>query len=338
MEYWLNWFANLIAEKAREREAGQGRRGVHDARYTFSAFKKTIASMMLPGMDREGTDWEDQAWFAKAIAPFAGFSPEKLPLAATLEPDAVFDFRQVEVDDGIRDYAQQAVARHGIVYLDIPERTYMLRGGVFQVRALFIWQGPKGYHFCAILTRPGSNRGWRMAWSEGLHARNARDSAFDDVWAMSSLDICDRCRPINFNRIDYSQFAEVEKIAWASIACWQDSIDANGVAAEDVLRMPLDIREQSLGIDVDPPVAEEPFSLFRLVRIRDVNPARIRAIREGTSAPGSAKCRHEVREFWRWQPCGKGRKELRRTKVIAHMRGRGAPKTPMHQVRSPGDF
>ena len=99
--------------------------------------------------------------------------------------------------------------------------------------------------------------------------------------------------------------------------------------------MDLDIREQPLDVESDPPLMEERFSLFKMVRIRDVNPARIRLIRERVSATGHTKCRHEVREFWRLQACGKGRKERRLTKVAGHMRGRGTPKTSMHVIRSP---
>lgn len=336
MKSWLNWYAILLADDFCRHEAERGRQCDYDVGRIFFAFTaEGIRFMKKPGAAYDDTLHGERFWFLERIAPFAGHFSEKPALAAQLEPHAVFDFRDAGVDENVRSYAQQVLARHSIVHLDIPDRTYLLRGGVFQLRALFIWQCREGNRFCAILTRPGSNRGWRMAWLEGRHARYARDSAFDDVWAMSSLDMRDRCRPINFNRIDYSQFAEVEKLAWASLACWQDAIDANGVQVEEILQMPLNMREQPLDLDIEPPVMGELFSLFKMVRIRNVNPARIRVIGERVSAVGHTKCRHEVKEFWRWQACGKERKERRWTKVTGHMRGRETPRAPMHVIRSP---
>ena len=149
----------------------------------------------------------------------------------------------------------------------------MLQGRVFQIRALFIWQCKEGNRFCAVLTRPGSNHGWRIAWLEGRHARNESNRLFDQVWGMLSRDMEDRYRPINFNKIDFDELVEVEKLAWASLACWQYSLGNGGVPAEEVPPLHSDIREQPLDFVVDPPLLEERFSLFRSARIRNINPA-----------------------------------------------------------------
>ena len=228
MERWLNWYATVIADDVCKSEAGHERHRDYDVGHIFSAFTaEAVRFMKRPGAQHDGSLHGELAWFGERIAPFAGHFSQKPPLAATLDPHAVFDFGEADVDEEIRIYAQQALALHSTIYLDIPDRTYMLRGGVFQIRALFIWQCREGNRFCAVLTRPGSNRGWRIAWLEGRHARNARDRALDDVWAASSLDIADRYRPINFNRIDYSQLGDRSRSSRGppSLA-GRDSVDA----------------------------------------------------------------------------------------------------------------
>lgn len=335
MEQWLNWYATVIAEGLCKSEAEQGRHCGYDVERIFSEFAtESVRFMKRPGAERDNSGYGELYWFGERIAPFVGHFSQKPPLAIALEPGAVFDLHETIVDEEIRGYAQQALARHSTVYLDIPDRAYMMRGGVFQVRALFIWQRTEGNRFCAILTRPGSNRGWRIAWLEGHHARSARHSAFDDVWAMPSSDIADRYRPINFGKIDYSELVEVEKLAWGSLACWQDSVGDHNAPIVEIPQLHREVREQPLDIERDPPLTEEQFSLFKIARIRNVNPARIRGISERVSAAGHTRCRHAVKEFWRWQACGKGRKERRWTKVAGHMRGRGTLKTPMHVIRS----
>ena len=107
--------------------------------------------MRRPGAEHDNSFEGELAWFGRCIAPFAGHYSEKAPLAVALEPGAVVDFELCDVDDKIRDYAEQALARHSTVYLDLPDRAYMLQGRVFQIRALFIWQCKEGNRFCAVL-------------------------------------------------------------------------------------------------------------------------------------------------------------------------------------------
>jgi hypothetical protein len=96
-----------------------------------------------------------------------------------------------------------------------------------------------------------------------------------------------------------------------------------------------DVGERLLEIENDPPIADEPFSLFKIARIRNVTPGRVRIIRDRVSTAGHAKRRHEVPEFYRCQVCGKDRKERRWTKVSSHMRGKGSiAAKPLHIVRA----
>lgn len=82
-------------------------------------------------------------------------------------------------------------------------------------------------------------------------------------------------------------------------------------------------------------VKDEPFSMFKVVRIPPLDEIRVRQLRQGVSGmkqrPRKRKNRaHEVDEFYRWQPYGPGRKLRRWQKVKGHPRGQGAPKSVMN--------
>src|SRR5690606_9360948 len=126
-------------------------------------------------------------WFLTPLTPFAGHIFDKPPYAVQVDARAVDDLRGAPISDEIRALARSVRQRYEGVYIDIADGAYPLKGNL-QLRALFIFQTDVGEHFCAVITRPGSNHGRRYAWSEGHHSRNAADSGFDQVWAMGSND------------------------------------------------------------------------------------------------------------------------------------------------------
>lgn len=298
MDSWLDWYANEVAINYKWNDIRHQHGRDDDVRHLFSSFvAECVSFMRRPGAELDDSFRGEIAWFGRCIAPFGGHFSEKPPLAIVLEHGALEGVNLREVGDDVRNRAKEVLTKHSTVYLDLPDLTHMLRPGVLQLRALFAWQSEQGNRFCAVLTRPGSKRGCRIAWLEGRHARNKKDPARDQVWAMGSDDIADPYRPINAAKINFDELEDVERLVWAALASWQHRLD-NRMPLEDLPQVDSHSRQQLHLIDIDPPLCDQPDSLFSIARIRDFQFERVRAIHG--SAPqvfGVAKSRHHVREF-----------------------------------------
>jgi hypothetical protein len=332
MQLYLDHIANVWVDTVRRNERENG---VVTSDNTAEVFRSTVFAALdygkMTDLRVDTSAKGETAWFCQFILPFAQQFPLKRPLAISL--DMGVDLRVPECAEAIHECADRVVAEHSTVYIDIPEGEYMLPGHVFQVRALFIRRFPEGNRFCAILTRPGSKSGWRFAWLEGRHERNADRWDLDDVWPMQSEVICDRYRPINAGKIDYSEFAEVEKVAWAALAQWRRMSEAEIPEQQVAVPEPLVARAQPLTANDEVLVEEEVFTLFKKVR-----PYRVRLDNRSIKRLGTRKketkprANHDVKGFRMWQPYGPGRSLRKLIWREPQTRGHGPRKTPVDSV------
>lgn len=335
--YWLDWFVeNLFEIENKHRPAGT--KPYESAEYCFrEVMKEGVKLWRDPAIQIEVSDRNENAWFADRIAPFAGISSPKPHLAVSVSRAPDFDCPSAFADEGIEQCGKEIVLGHSVVYLDLAENVFMMRGGVFQVRALFAWHDGKHFRFCAVLTRPGTNKGWWFVWREGHHARSNVHRGLDDVWAMWSSQIEDRSRPINPRKIAYEQFADVERLAWLSLANWKAATQFGNTPMPQpplptVYGGPM--LEEFLDEDL---VQEEPFSLFKVVRIPALDEIRIQQVRQRLSGTKHNRRQHknsahEVDGHYRWQAYGPRRSLRRRIWIEGHRRGQGAPKTIMNAL------
>lgn len=332
MDIWLSWFAAQCVRNYRDIEAGEGREGTLDDNQVFRRIVTERGRMWkIPAIQAEPSERSARAWFASFVAPLAGQvdGNQNPPLAIRIDQAPVFDRPADYADGEVVAEGKDMLSRHSVVYLDLAERLFMMPGGVFQVRALIV-QGEQGVNkFCAVLTRPGTNNGWRIVWREGRHNRNPKDRDFDDVWALASEDIHDPHRPINFQRIDYTKLVQVESMFWLTLACWQHVRD-NEVPPMPAPPWPsYDVDVMPMDVVVDEAISAGGISLFRMVKMPAIDEYCVSQARRGFPRKSHRKCRHEVTGHHRWQACGKGLKERRRIWVPGHKRGSGAPKTSL---------
>lgn len=280
-------------------------------------------------LDNDHSDDGERAWFSRFIAPLAGFG-ERSTLAISLQLEG--DPGEVDCPIWIREVASEVISQHASVYVDIPEGQFLLGGGVLQARAVFIRHFPEGNRFCAVLTRPGSNAGWRFAWLEGRHQRSPRGPLWDDIWAMDSREISNPYRPVNSNKLDFREFAKLECVSLAALAQWSDGQD------EALVRRPAAVSNcaalASLISDEQDKSTEEAFTLFRQIRPRRVrvDTTRIRGRETTDTTTRKRYSQHDVSGFYRWQPYGPNRSLRRRQWVEGFTRGRGPQKTRMIPV------
>jgi hypothetical protein len=302
-------------------------------------FRETVKECLRlwksPAFQAEVSDRNANAWFADKIAPFAGIKREKPHLALSVSRVPVLDCPWAYADVDVEQCGKEAVLGHSVIYLDLAERVFMMPGGVFQVRSLFVWHDGEHFRFCAALTRPGTNKGWLFAWREGHHARSSVDRVFDEVFALPSYQIEDRSRPINRQKIDYDRFADVERLAWLSLANWKTVVEF-GAPPMPWPRLPTihnnPMLEEFLDDDL---VQEEPFSMFNVVRLPPLDDDRVQQVRQGisgmTQRPRKRKnAEHEVDGHYRWQAYGPKRSLRKRIWIDGHRRGKGAPKSVMN--------
>lgn len=176
---------------------------------------------------------------------------------------------------------RKILSRHSVIYVDLGERIFMMSGGIFQVRALFARREGPTNRVSAVITRPGTNKGWRLIWQEGRHRRDPWDSAYDDVWTPDSTDIHDPSRPINFRRIDCENLADVESMFWLALICWQHLNDnavppmpTEPLPPHEAEVLPLEWRDDNV-------IADGGLSLFRTITMTAIDEYRISVARQG---------------------------------------------------------
>lgn len=333
--YWLDWFAENLFE-TENKNRPEGTKPYESVEHCFREVVQAGVRMWgNPVIQNESSERSANAWFADKIAPFAGVALQKPHLAIAVSRTTLLDCPWAEADENIEQCGKDIVLGHSVIYLDLAERVFMMPGGVFQVRALFVWHDGTYFRFSTVLTRPGTDKGWWFSWCEGRHARSSVDRVFDDVFAPASTLIEDRHRPINRQKIDFDRFADVENLVWVSLANWKMATEF-GTMPMPQMPMPTihnnPMLEDSFDDDL---VLDEPFSMFKVVRLPALDEFRVQQVRQRVSGmkygPRRRKTReHEVSGFYRWQPYGPGRKLRKEIWVEGFRRGQGAPKSVMN--------
>lgn len=344
--YWLDWFAEHVMEHDNPSRIERGQKPYvsraecfHDIVAQAVEILRRTDPRLLHSFDSNHLFLVDQ------LAPFGGAAFDKPPLAIAVT-DA--PYRDVfAYDPDIKERAEEVINAHSSVYLDLADRVFMMPGGVFQVRALFIIGADEPVQFSAIITRPGCGKGWLFVWQEGQHAQHSKIPVAERVWAPELKLIADASRPINKNKIDFSAFADLERLAWMSIANWstlkehavpavmvdferhpavanQGSVSAEAMA-EDV------VNEDRIG---EVPMAD---SIFNVVTLPALGEGRIRQIRSSITGmkyqPRHRRnCAHTVDGFWRMQAYGPGRKLRKQVWIDGFKRGHGSPKPIMNSL------
>jgi hypothetical protein len=334
-KYWLDWFVENLFEV----RSGHVPFGMTRSQCAEIFFRKTVRDgaklWQNPAIQHEESVRAEVAWLSEKIAPFAGIKRENshLAVAVSRTPECHDLFPYTDVD--IEQCGKAVALSHSVIYFDLAERVFMMPGGVLQVRSLFVWHDGQHFRFFAVLTRPGSNKGCLFGWREGCYARNNDDRRFDDVFVVN-LDITrDRYRPINARKVDYEYFAEVEKLAWLSLANWK-TVSDHGVPPMPQLPLPKVYGGQMLEeFFADDFAQEEPFSLFKVIRLPALGEFRIQQVRQRLSGmkqrPRKGKNReHEVDGHYRWQAYGPRRSLRKRIWIDGHRRGKEMAKAVMN--------
>lgn len=344
--YWLDWFAEHVMENDNPSRIERGQKPYmtpvecfHDIVGHAVEILRGTSPLLLHSLDRNHLFLIDQ------MAPFSREAVDKTSFAIAVT-DAPFG----EIfgnDRDIEEQAREILAAHKSVYLDLADSVFLMPGGVLQVRALFIMGGDEPVQFSAILTRPGSNKGWLFAWQAGHHAQYSNIPSAEQVWTPEIKLIADASRPINRKKIDYSAFADLERLVWMSIVNWStlkqhaapavmmefDRHPANAIqGSNSVEAMAEDIAHVYR-------IGEMPKtdSIFDVVVLPTLGEERIRQIRSRVSGmkyqPRHRKnCTHMVDGFWRMQAYGPGRKLRKQVWINGFKRGHGSPKPVMNAL------
>lgn len=344
--YWLDWFAEHVMELDNPSRIERGQKPYASHIECFNDIVRQAFDIIRnPHSSVHPSINQDYLCLIDKMAPFGDVSFNKPPLAV-----AVTDAPHPEIfvhDNDVVKQAKEVINAHSSIYLDLADRVFMMPGGVFQVRALFITRCDKFVKFNAILTRPGSNKGWLFAWLEGYHGRNPTNSHFDEVWSPELKLIADASRPINRNKIDYSAFADLERLIWMSIVNWSMlKRHAAPAVMVDFERHPAaanngPLPAEAMAEDVvnEDRIGEMPMSnsIFNVVALPTLAEERIRQIRSRVSGlkyqPRHRRnCAHTVDGFWRMQAFGPGRKQHKKIWVDGFKRGSGSPKPVMNSL------
>lgn len=344
--YWLDWFAEHAMEHDNPSRIERGQKPYASHIECFNdivghavEILRGTSPLLLHSFDRNHLFLIDQ------MAPFSREAVDKTSFAIAVT-DAPFgevfgNDRDIEVQ------AREILAAHRSVYLDLADSVFLMPGGVLQVRALFIMGGDEPVQFSAILTRPGSNKGWLFAWQAGHHAQYSNIPSAEQVWTPEIKLIADASRPINRNKIDYSAFADLERLVWMTIVNWSTlksnaapavmvDFDRHPAAANDA---PLPVEAMAEDVVNGDRIGEMPMSdsIFNVVALPALCEERIRQIRNRISGmkyqPRQRKnCAHTVDGYWRMQAFGPGRKKHKRIWIDAFKRGSGPAKPIMNSL------
>ncbi|KAB2655192.1 hypothetical protein F9K94_21815 [Brucella tritici] len=345
--YWLDWFAKNAMEIENRHLIGNGKNPyASPAECIRVLVGQAYIIVNDPDLSVRQAMNEDYLYLVDKLAPFSGADLElaRPPLAVAVADTP--DYNVYAYDHEIEERAKEVINTHSRIYLDLADHVFMMPGNVFQVRALFITGGVKHVHFSAILTRPGTNKGWLFAWLEGHHNRHPTNILYDDVWAPDLWMIADASRPINRKKIDYSAFADLERLASMTIANWSTlkqhaapalpNFDRHPAAANNG---PLPTEAMAEYVAHGDRIGEMPMadSIFNVVALPALGEARIRQIRNRISGikyqdRQRKNCAHTVDGFWRMQAYGPDRKLRKRVWIDGFKRGSGPAKPVMNSL------
>ena len=341
--YWLDWFAEHAMVVGNPNRIANGQKPyISHAECFHDVVRQACDIIRNPNPLALRSANQDQLFLIDKMAPFGNVSFDKPPLAV-----AVTDAPHPEIfahDNDVVERAKEVIHAHCSVYLDFADRVFMMPGGVFQVRALFISRSEETIQFSVILTRPGSNKGWLFVWKEGHHARHPTNLLYDDVWAPELWMIADASRPINRRKIEYGAFADVERLVWMSIANWSTLKQHAAPAMPNFVRFPANENQRKVKVEAMAEdvanrdrIGEMPASdsIFDVVVLPALGEERIRQIRNRISGikyqPRHRRnCAHTVDGFWRMQAYGPGRKLRKKVWIDGFKRGTGPAKPIMN--------
>jgi len=344
--FWIDWFAEHVMEHDNPSRIAKGQKPyISHAECFHDVVRQACNIIRNPNPLALRSANQDQLFLIDKMAPFGNVSFDKPPLAVAVTdaPHPVI-FAQ---DNDVEEQAKEVIRAHCSVYLDFADRVFMMPGGVFQVRALFISRSEETIQFSVILTRPGSNKGWLFVWKEGHHARHPTNRLYDDVWAPELWLIADASRPINRRKIDYGAFADLERLVWMSIANWSTlKQHAAPAVMVDYDRHPANANQRLVPSEAmaenvanrdrigDFPAST---SIFNVITLPALGEERIRQIRSRISGmkyqPRQRKnCAHTVDGFWRMQAYGPARKLRKKVWIDGFKRGTGPAKPIMNSL------
>lgn len=343
--FWIDWFAEHAMVVGNPNRIANGQKPyISHAECFHDVVRQACDIIRNPNPLALRSANQDQLFLIDKMAPFGNVSFDKPPLAV-----AVTDAPHPEIfahDNDVVERAKEVIRAHCSVYLDLADRVFMMPGGVFQVRAVFISWSEETIQFSVILTRPGSNKGWLFVWKEGHHARHPTNPLYDDVWAPELWMIADASRPINHRKIDYRAFADLERLVWMSIANWSTLKQYAAPAMPNFDRLPANENQRTVTVETmaedvanGDRIGEMPKSgsIFDVVVLPALGEERIRQIRSRVSGmkyqPRHRKnCAHMVDGFWRMQAYGPGRKLRKQVWIDGFKRGHGSPKPVMNAL------
>ncbi|WP_455296560.1 hypothetical protein [Brucella pituitosa] len=339
-KYWLDWYIEHMMGSENPCRIARGKEPYPSRADCLQGMVREAAQIgrcFDPFRHRHVN--EDHLLLVNRLAPFAGVTSSNPPLAiaVTVAPGHEVFYQDRENEER----AKEIVRSRSTVYLDLAGQVFLMPGGVFQVRALFVWRVKEDICFCAVLTRPGSEKGWLFAWKEGHRARNSRETSYDDVWALDIPHVADHNRPINHKKVDHSGFGDLERLAWMSLANWEMLEKSAAPVLPNWGRGTADRKPDAQMAEAvqDMFVRDSPASssIFDVKVLPALDDQRIQYLRNRASGmsyqPRQRKnCAHMVDGFYRMQPFGPGRKLLKKVWIAGHKRGVGAPKPVMYSL------
>jgi hypothetical protein len=266
-----------------------------------------------------------------SLAPFF-LETDRTPLAAAFDRETVGELVGIRLSPEVREYAREAVRKHGTVYLDIANHA-LLFGDALQTCALFAAETVGGIRFWAVFGEPGRHGVRRVAWLEGddrlwtdpysdPDVRNFQAGTSDAPTLRPLVDIA-RDAGVDLHEV----LKGLESFAYLAITYVLTEMElAEGQPWQELPHLPADDPRRH---GRKARAVAKKFSLFR---VWQVTGRRLDRGERGRSG-GGWKLGHRitVSGHYRLQPYGSGRK-LRRLRWIAqHGRGPrdGIPPRPI---------
>jgi hypothetical protein len=266
----------------------------------------------------------------QSLAPFF-LETDRTPLAAAFDREIVGELVGLRLSPEVREYAREAVRRHGTVYLDIANHA-LLFGDALQLCAFFIAEAEGGIRFWAVFGEPGRHGVRRVAWIEGDDHLWTDPYSDPDVRNFQAGAGAPTLRPlVEIARdagVDLHEVLKgLESFAYLAITYVLTEMElAEGQPWQELPHLPADDPRRH---GRKARAVAKKFSLFR---VWQVTGRRLdRGERQHTGGGWKLGHRITVAGHYRLQPYGSGRK-LRRLRWIAqHGRGPrdGLPPRPI---------